>query len=311
MVLTVTLNPSVDKTYIVEKFTPGFVNYAHETVTNAGSKGINVSRVVRLLGQDTLALSFYGGKSGAIFAEKLAEEGIRCDLIEAENFTTRVNVKIMEVSTRSLTDLNELGSPVSDYDYNKFVEKFRAHLPQSKIVVMSGKLLPKMMSTVYYDLVKIAHEFGKTVILDCGGEVLREGIKAAPYMIKPNQYEFETMLGKSGLSQEEIVLESKNIIEKFGIKYVVVTLGSEGALGISQAGALKIIPPNVDVFSTVGAGDAFLAGICHALISGMDFSKQLVLGTSCASAKVTKKGNEIPSLVELFGYANGCRIVSI
>ncbi|OQB15986.1 MAG: Tagatose-6-phosphate kinase [Firmicutes bacterium ADurb.Bin193] len=311
MILTVTINPSVDKTYILKRFEKNVVNRARRVMHNAGSKGINVSRVVRLLGQDTCALGFVGGTTGDILISKLNEEGINHEFIHAKNFSTRLNVKVMDLSEGSVTELNESGDPVSDEDFDLFMEKYKEKLPTADIVVISGSILPKMPIRVYYDLAVIAGKYNKPVFLDCGGAVLRESLKALPYCIKPNLKEFEEMLGESGLSEDRIVDEAKKIIEKHSIPYVVVTLGVRGAIGVSKDAAYKVIPPDVTVGSTVGAGDAFLAGMCHAYLKKMDFPRQLIVGASCASAKITKEGNDVPSLIELLGYADGCRVVQL
>ncbi len=310
MILTVTINPSVDKTYILKKFEPFAVNRSQRVMMNAGSKGINVSRVACILGQQTCALGFVGGTTGDVLLEKLQAEGINHQLVHAKNFQTRLNVKIMDVSRKKVTDLNELGDPVSEKDYNKLVELYKEEVPRCSVVALCGSLLPRMSKRTYYELTKIAAGYNKPVFVDCGGVVLRETLRAAPYCIKPNIHEFEDMLGKSGLSDEEIVSECKRIIETYGVKCVVVTLGSAGAVCVDGNQAFKIVPPNVVVTSTVGAGDAFLAGMCHAYLNGMDFAKQMILATSCANAKVTKEGNDVPSVIELMGYTDGCRIIN-
>lgn len=311
MLLTVTINPSIDKTYILDKFEPNKVNRALRVMHNAGSKGINVSRVSRILGNDTCALGFVGNNTGELLLRKLNEEGISSDLVHAENFSTRLNVKIMDLSAGCVTEINETGDPVSENDFSVFIDKYRAKLPESKIVVLSGSLLPEMSVRTYFDLITIAKEYNKPVFLDCGGEVLRESLKAMPFLIKPNIKEFEDMLGKSGLTDREVLLESRKLAEKYGIGCVIVTLGAKGAIGITHKEAYKIIPPSVVAASTVGAGDAFLAGMCHGYLHDMDFVKQLVLATSCSSAKVTKEGNDIPSLIELLGYTNGCTVIDL
>lgn len=311
LILTVTINPSVDKTFVMKKFVPHEVNHANRIIYNAGSKGINVSRVVQLLGQQACALGFVGGATGEILLSKLSEEGINHDLVHAKNFQTRLNIKIMDMSINAVTDLNELGDAVSDADFEVFLKRYNDKLATSDIIVISGSLLPEMSNRMYYDLTMLAKVYGKPVFLDCGGVVLREGIKASPYCIKPNIKEFEEMLGKSNLSQQQILDECRNIININGVTCVVVTLGSDGAIGVTKDVAYKIIPPDVTVSSTVGAGDAFLAGMCHGYLKGMNFSNQLIFGTSCASAKITKQGNDIPSIIELLGYSDGCRIVQL
>ncbi|MCK9478068.1 MAG: 1-phosphofructokinase family hexose kinase [Firmicutes bacterium] len=311
MVLTVTLNPSVDKTYILDSFKPEELNRANKVLLNAGSKGINVSRVCGLLGRDTLALGLIGGNTGELLIKKLNEEGVNFDPVRIKNFETRLNVKVMDLSAKAITGINETGEPISSDDYSLFIEKYQEKLPFADIVVLSGSLLPDMVLGTYFNLIKIAKQYKKDVFLDCGGSVLRESIKASPFCIKPNLFEFEDMLGKTGLSEQQILKESMALIEKYDIERIVVTLGKNGVIGVTKDEAIKVIPPAVAVNSTVGAGDAFLAGMCHGHLSNIEFSRQLVLGTSCASAKVTKEGNNIPSMIELLGYTDGCRIESL
>ena len=310
MITTVTINPSVDKTYIVKDFEPFELNRATRIIYNAGSKGINVSRVVTQLGRDTCVLGFVGGQNGEMLLSELKAEGINEELVRVDE-NSRLNIKIMDTNTRKVTEVNETGSPVSDAKLNEFMQKYESHMKKSSIVVISGSILPSMSKRIYFDLITIANKYEKPVFLDCGGTLLKEAIKASPYCIKPNVKELADMLGKKTLTEEEVLIQARGIIEKNGVKCVVVTLGGSGAIGVTKDEAYKITPPNVEVISTVGAGDAFLAGLCHGYMKGLDFSNQLILATSCANAKVAEEGNNVPSFIELLGYVNGCNVTSL
>lgn len=307
MVLTVTINPAVDKTYMIDNFEPFSINRAQRIIYNAGSNGVNVSRVLKQVSRENLVLGFVGGHNGKVFLSELATDGIKEDMVRVEG-DIRLNVKIIDMKNHTTTEVNESGNPVSQKEHKEFMDKYKLHINNCVAVVLSGSVLPEMNKGEYYDLVRIAREAGKPTFVDCDGDMLRRTLDASPTMIKPNYAEFCEMLGKKELSDREIVEEAKKIIEKGKAEYVVVTLSSRGAIGVSVNEAYKVIPPNTQVQSTVGSGDAFMAGLCHAYLNGFNFKTQLVLATSFASAKVTKEGNNIPSLVELLGYADGCMV---
>ena len=305
MVLTVTINPAVDKTYIIDNFQPFSINRAQRIIYNAGSNGVNVSRVLKQVSRENLVLGFVGGHNGTVFLSELAADGIREDMVRVEG-DIRLNVKIIDAKNHTTTEVNESGNPVSAKEHEEFMNKYNSHINGCKAVVLSGSMLPEMDKNEYFELVKIAKKSGKPTFVDCDGELLKRTLDASPTFIKPNYVEFCDMIGRKKLTDDEIVDEAKKIIEKGKAEYVVVTLSKKGAIGVSTNEVYKVIPPNTEVQSTVGSGDAFMAGLCHAYLNGFNFKTQLVLATSFASAKVTKEGNNIPSLVELLGYADGC-----
>lgn len=307
MVLTVTINPAVDKTYIIDNFQPFAVNRAQRIIYNAGSNGVNVSRVLKQVSRENLVLGFVGGHNGTVFLSELAADGIKEDMVRVEG-DIRLNVKIIDMKNHTTTEVNEQGNPISTKEHKEFMDKYKSYIGDCKAVVLSGSMLPEMSKNEYYELVKIAKKAGKPTFVDCDGDMLKRTLDAEPTFIKPNYAEFCDMVCKHNISDSEIIEESKKIIEKGKAEYVVVTLSKKGAIGVSANEVYKVIPPNTEVQSTVGAGDAFMAGLCHAYLNGFNFKTQLVLATSFASAKVTKEGNNIPSLVELLGYADGCLV---
>lgn len=305
MVLTVTINPAVDKTYIIENFRAFSINRAQRIIYNAGSNGINVARVLKQVSRDNLVLGFVGGQNGKVLLSELASDGIKEDMVRVEE-ETRLNVKIMDMNTHKTTEVNEPGSPVSQSKHDEFIANYKKHLEDCETVVLSGSILPEMNRREYFDLVRFAKQRGIATFLDCDGSLMKAGLEAGPTYIKPSYREFCDLLGKDELTEDEIISESKKIISNYGVKNVVVSRSEKGSIGVSEDETYVIKPPNIEVLSTVGAGDAFMAGLCHGFLNKFDFRTQLVLATSFASAKITKEGNNIPSLVELLGYADGC-----
>lgn len=307
MVLTVTINPAVDKTYIIENFRAFSINRAQRIIYNAGSNGINVARVLKQVSRDNLVLGFVGGQNGKVLLSELASDGIKEDMVRVEE-ETRLNVKIMDMNTHKTTEVNEPGSPVSQSEYEEFITKYKKHLEDCEAVVLSGSILPEMNRREYFDLVRLAKQNEIATFLDCDGSLMKAGLEAGPTYIKPSYREFCDLLGKDDMTEDEIISESKKIISNYGVKNVVVSRSEKGSIGVSEDETYVIKPPNIEVLSTVGAGDAFMAGLCHGFLNKFDFRTQLVLATSFASAKITKEGNNIPSLVELLGYADGCMV---
>ncbi len=307
MVITVTINPAVDKTYIVENFKENDVNRAQRIIYNAGSNGINVSRVLKQVSRDNTVIGFVGGRNGDILLSELASDGIKEDLVRVEG-DIRLNVKVMDVTSHNITEINEAGNPITQKEYDEFIAKYKEYIKKCEAVVLSGSLLPEMNIHEYFELVKMAKAENKPTFLDCNGTLMKAALEASPTYIKPNYKEFCELIGKSEMTDQEIVEASKKIVEKYGIKYVIVSLSERGAIGVSKDEVLAVKSPNIEPLSTVGAGDAFMAGLCHGYLSGFNFKTQLVLATSFASAKITKEGNNIPSLVELLGYADGCTV---
>ncbi len=310
MVLTVTINPAVDKTYIINDFQPFSVNRAQRIIYNAGSNGVNVSRVLKQVSRDNLVLGFVGGHNGTVFLSELMADGIKEDMVRVEG-DIRLNVKIIDAKNHTTTEVNEPGNPVSKTEHKEFTDKYKRYVGDCDAVVLSGSMLPEMSKNEYYELVNIAKNAGKPTFVDCDGETLKKTIEAGPTYVKPNYAEFCDMVGKENLTDEEIVECAKKIINSGKAEYVVVTLSKKGSIGVSATEIYKVIPPTTEVQSTVGSGDAFMAGLCHAYLNGFNFKTQLVLATSFASAKVTKEGNNIPSLVELLGYADGCIVETL
>ncbi len=306
MITTITINPSLDKTYIIEDFKPYEINRARNIVYNAGSKGINVSRVLTQLCEKSVALGFVGGMYGDILLSHLKSEGIVEDFVRVQS-STRINIKIVDPVSVKVTEINERGEAVTDNNVNALFAKIEEWTQKSDAIVLSGSILPEMKTTVYTNIAKTVKGLGKPLFLDCGGSLLSDGMRGQPYCVKCNLHEFTEMYGKQLTSDAQIVEVARKIIEEKDINRIIITMGDQGAIGVTADEALRVNPPSAAVSSTIGAGDAFMAGLVYAFVKGHNFSKQLIFGTSCATAKVAKEANNIPSLLELLGYLEGIK----
>lgn len=297
MIITVTLNPAVDRTIYVDELNKGEVNKAISSIIDPGGKGINVSKVVKSLGHDTAALGFLGGDTGDFIKKALLEKNI------IENFTivekpTRMNIKIVSSGTGETTDVNEPGGPISSDELEKFTADFKKTVKSGDIVVLSGSVPKGVPVDIYKDLTDIANEAGCRVILDVSGQYLSEGIKAKPYLIKPNIHELEELLGEKLENEEDIIRASRNIINN-GVAIVCVSMGSKGALLIGRDFIIHGNPVRVDVKSTVGAGDSLVGGMVSGLNESSTLEDAFKLGMTASVAAVMQVGTKAPSIEEI------------
>lgn len=290
MILTVTLNTSIDKAYIVDSFEIGKVQRVKEVSATAGGKGLNVARVVRQLGEDVIATGFIGGFSGEFIKNKLDKDGIRNDFVEVDG-ETRTCINIIDESTGVQTEFLEPG-PLLDTSYEeKFKEKYVSLLDMCDVVTISGSMPRGISDDFYAQLIALAKGKGKKVILDTSGKYLKEGIKARPTVIKPNKSESEELIGKNIKDENDIVDFLKTFIYD-GVEMVVITLGSEGGYIAINNNVYRYIPPKIEAKNAVGSGDAMAAGLAVAISRGYGDVKtiRLAAATSTANAMTRVTG---------------------
>lgn len=256
MILTVTLNPAVDKTYTISSLVLGQVNRIETAGNYPGGKGINVSKILQQFQVDTIATGFLGGYSGRFIEDSLIADGIACQftMIKGE---TRSNTNII-AEDGYVTEILEPGPIIGNEELDCFLATYRELCGQSKLVVISGSSAKGLSSYIYQTLIQIAGETGRKVLLDSSGEALEQGIKAAPYLIKPNQRELEYIV-KQKLQNLGQIVEAAVLLQKNGVEKVLVSLGEKGLLYIDERTRLRAIPPKIRVMNTVGCGDSVIA----------------------------------------------------
>ena len=287
-ILTVTLNPGLDKTYNLDEFIPGKVNRCSELRLDPGGKGINVSRALTNFKTATLATGIIGGEKGKLLKKLLLEEGVESDFLETEG-NTRINCKIFDIKTKDTTDINEPGIPMTPETLNLFTEKYKTHLKSADYVVLAGSTPPGTDEKIYKTLAEEASKQGVRVILDTEGQKLHEGIKALPYAIKPNIHEFEDLCGKTMKNRADI-LNSIREVHQSGVELVVVTMGAEGAIFMQGNIAYKTLPLSTERKSTVGCGDSVVAAMCYSLVNGFDLKKTAMICAAAGSATAATNG---------------------
>ena len=290
MIITVTLNPAIDKTIEIDEFKIGSVNRIVSTRIDAGGKGINVSKVIKELQHKSLALGFLGGNSGNQIKDYLDDLNINNEFLSVKG-ETRTNLKIFDKINNTHTDINENGPSLEEKDITNIKEKIMEHCTEKSLVILSGSVPSGTSSAVYGEIIKEIKNKGGKVILDAEGDLLLQGIKAGPYMVKPNIDELEKAFGMNIDNEDKVIKIAKKILE-YGVKYVVISLGSEGSIFISREKVAKVNGLKVDVKSTVGAGDSMVAAMAVAAQNGYSFEEAIKLACATSTANVMTEGTQ-------------------
>lgn len=288
MILTVTLNTAVDKTYTVENFSIDRVHRPSSWRVVPGGKGINVARVYTELGGEALATGYAGGHNGDYILEGMKAEGLKHDFVKTAG-ESRVCIAILDPVNKTQTELNEIGPETRTGEVERLKLKYESLIRGMEYAVFSGSIPPGVPDSIYRELIEIANHYGVPSVLDASGEPLIQGLTAMPFMAKPNVHELSAVMGKQLATVEEAA-EAATELNARGIEIVAVTLGRDGALAASKDGVWRARPPEIPFISAVGSGDAFAAAFIHVIVSGGPIPEALRLGTGAGAANAMTFG---------------------
>lgn len=306
MIITVTMNPAIDKTIELNTFVHGDLNRIQKVILDAGGKGINVSKTIRALGGESLATGFLGGRNGDYIQEVLRKFSIKTDFVKIEE-ETRVNTKIAE-TTGLVTELNEKGPVIDLQAMSELLMKLMNCLKTDSLLVLSGSVPLGVPKSIYRLLTELAHEMGAKVLVDADGDLFAEALSAKPDIVKPNQSELEKYFGYAMDSDEKIVEAGKKLLEK-GVKIVIISLGAEGAYFIDKEHTLYSPALSVQVNSTVGAGDAMVAAFSYGVDQGLSFEETAKLAMATSVGAVTTVGTKPPTIEVVKGLLDQVTVV--
>ena len=296
-IAAVALNPSVDKTITIEKLVPYGLNRAKASRLDPGGKGVNVARALKAFGADVTVTGLLAGESGRYIENALKLLEINGEFIYIKG-ETRTNLKILDESAGRVTEINEAGAYIDESTKIEFERRFRELMPRVRIVVLSGSLPPGLPDSYYGDLINIAKEYGVKAVLDADGEALKKGLIAAPYSVKPNLFELETLLGNKCDDDMDVARAAFELIEK-GVQLVVVSLGADGAIFVDKNEAYKAIPWDIQAQSTVGAGDSMVAALAGSISGYQPLSDIARLLVTAGTVTSSKAGTELCTLDEV------------
>jgi 1-phosphofructokinase family hexose kinase len=284
MILTVTLNAAIDRTIAVPNFRQGRRHRAVEASTMAGGKGINVARALKLLGRPVIATGLAGGPTGARLMERLAEESILTDFtwIGGES---RTNIAVVDPTSGEQTEINERGPEISSEELDRFLEKLIYLARGAKMCVIAGSQPPSVPSDFCARIVTSLKEIGVEAIVDTDGEPLHASLRAEPAVVTPNVAEAEEAVGHEFNDPEERLAGVRGLVE-LGPSEAIITSerGCVAIVGDGQARrAYEVTAPELEPISTVGSGDAFLAGYVASRYEGAAPRDCLAYGVACGA----------------------------
>lgn len=288
MIVTVTLNASIDKAYYLNSpVIDGTVHRVSVVDNSAGGKGLNASRAIATLNYPVCATGFVGGNNGRYLVELAHKDGITSDFIYTEQ-ETRSCINILEPNGQS-TEFLEPGQPVLTKDFLAFKAKLAELAKNAEVVTFNGSIPKGISAANYKELIEETMAAGIPCILDASGSLLTSCIDVLPTMIKPNTDEIGQLLGKKVSTEDEIIKAAQELYKR-GIKIVVISLGAQGALMVSDEGTFRATPPKIEVINPVGAGDTLVGSFAVALAQKKPTSECLVFALSCATASCLSAG---------------------
>lgn len=283
MIQCVGLNPAFQKTITIERFTPGAVNRVKGMVVESSAgKGINVARVLHILGHPAMVTGFCGGETGRLIQAALSREGIAYEFAPTVH-STRTCTTILDPVNRTQTELVEEGLPVSAAEVEQMYRLYNKHVAQCQLVTISGTMPLQTPDTIYADFVRLAHTRGIRTLVDAQKNVLRECLKAKPFLVKINQDELQAAL-EQPVDTEQCLFTALQQVLQSGVEWVVLTQGKDPTLVMHASTLWEIRPPVIQPVNPIGAGDAVLGGIAAGIMSGKDVLAAIGFGTACGTA---------------------------
>jgi 1-phosphofructokinase family hexose kinase len=312
MIYTVTLNPTLDRTLTVPNIIFDEVLRAGPPQLDIGGKGFNVSRALIALGCPNTAMGFLGGGTGAFLESGLQALQILCDFVRIKG-ESRTNVVVIEESTQRYIKANEPGPYISADEGQAFLDRV-AHLAvENDIWVFSGSYPPGIAVDFYARIIDLVQSKGSLAVLDTSGEMLRTGIKAHPYLIKPNSLEAEQGSGIPVRTPDDAARAACFFLDQ-GVKLAAISMGKDGLVLSSREQALHVQPPEVQARNPTAAGDALLAGLVWALQQRLPMADVARWGVAAGTAAAMQDGSGVGSkklVQELYEQITTVRNLSI
>ena len=280
MIYTVTLNPSIDYVIKVDKLTTGNINRVNEEHVYPGGKGINVTRILKSLDNDNIALGFVSGFTGDYIINSLQELNLKSDFIKVKEGFTRINVK---VKSEEETEINGQGPKISEEELNQFY-KVIDKLVDGDILILSGSIPSCLDERLYESIMKKVEDRDIKVIVDATKNLLLNVLKYKPFLIKPNNHELAEMFNVELNSTEDVVFYARKLKE-MGAQNVLISMGKDGALLVTEND--EVFASNVakgEVVNSVGAGDSMVAGFIAGYLKSNSYEEALRLGAASGGA---------------------------
>lgn len=293
MIITVTMNPAIDKTVEIDELLPGGLNRIQRVEYDAGGKGINVSKTIRELGGESIATGFLSGNAGKTIENVLNTLEIKNDFIWVEG-ETRTNTKVFETSG-ALTELNEPGPVITEKQVKELLQKLEGYADEHALFILAGSIPKGVDKDIYAQITRLVHTKGAKVLMDADGELFRRSLPAGPDIIKPNRVELEEYAGIDYRTSTEELLGLARGLREEGIEKVAVSMGGSGAMMVFPGYEVRCPALSVKAHSTVGAGDAMVAALAYSWDQGLDNEETVRFCMAASAGAVTTIGTKPPT----------------
>jgi 1-phosphofructokinase family hexose kinase len=282
MIVTVTLNTALDRTFFIEDFQWGQTIRASKTAIGMGGKATDASWILGELGYPNLALGFAAGATGRLMKKMLEERGCTTSFVWVKG-ETRTNIIVVSEEGRSQSTLTSEGLVISGKDVQRLLTNFKASLRDAECLILGGSLPSGVEASIFTRMVRYAREAGLPVIFDASGPGLSAGLEGGPTIAKPNLDELSWLVRYQVSSVSQAYQAAKELQSRYKTDFII-TLGNEGALAVLADRSYLIPVLDIPVVSTAGAGDGVLAGLAAAFHSHKPVEEGLRLGFACAAA---------------------------
>lgn len=287
MILTLTLNPAIDRNITVDQLVFEDRAYILDSRESAGGRGINNSCVINSFGGKTTAIAPAGGETGERLKQLLSGCGFPVETVEI-TAPTRTNMNISDRQGLTIK-LNEKGAEITPAELKKIEDAVAKRLPEARWLMLCGSMPPGVPDDFYAKLIETCRALGVKTLLDADGKALEIGLEAGPTVVAPNQQEAERLLNKALLTRIQF-LDAAERIRMMGAQMVVLSLGSRGCVGAREGQIVEAIPPRVDVVCPIGAGDALAASFVWSMRKNEDFVDALRWGVAAGTASALLPG---------------------
>lgn len=294
MILTITLNPSVDRTVFVDGLKPHDTNRVLRTEVDAGGKGVNLSRIAAELSAPTCCTGYLGGGGGAFIKSVLLREEVPFDFVNISG-ETRLNVSVEDGSGEPPTTLNERGPMIQPGEWAQLLDKLESLAKRAEWICMGGSIPRGLDDGCYRDLANRIKAWGKPVCVDADGDAMKLALGTQPELIKPNQDEAARLLGRPIDSIAE-AMDAARSLHLQGVRYAMISLGAEGAALACNDGVFRAVPPKIEPKSTIGSGDSLLGGFLAMLVQGAPTEEAFRWGNAAGAATALTDGASIGRL---------------
>ena len=308
MITTITFNPSIDRMYKVNSMNIGEVQRVVSANATAGGKGINVTKVCKILQEEPLAMGFLGGYNGEFIKEELRKLDIKNKFTKIKQETR--NCLNIITDDKVSTEFLEKGPIIESHDLEKFENDIKEVIKDTKILVASGSYCQNIPLNYYEKIGNLCRENNVKFILDTSGEPLKVALKSKPYLIKPNIDEIKQLLDIDIESRDEVICAGKKLIE-MGAENVCISLGKDGMIYLNEGEVYEVKVPKIEAVNTVGSGDSTIAGFSVGILRGYEVEELLKLSNACGISNALNIETGFVNLEEVEKYKDLVKVTKL